>query len=66
MFRDWQGDLSRDMIMCRTGGANHTYADLFPTVESESLLQGTAPPALQAIWSQGEARLKKCGGKLCV
>lgn len=46
------------MIKLRTDGVNSaSYADLFPPCSPGSLLEGTAPEALQAVWRDGQVLL---------
>lgn len=57
--------LSRHMIKLRTDGVNSaSYADLFPPCEPGSLLEGTAPRKLQAVWKAGQALLEAHPGSL--
>lgn len=51
-------ELSRSMIKLRTDGVNSaSYADLFPPCKPGSLLEGTAPDSLQAVWRAGQEKL---------
>lgn len=51
-------ELSRSMIKLRTDGVNSaSYADLFPPCKPGSLLEGTAPDSIQAVWRAGQKKL---------
>ena len=60
-----QAELNRHMIKLRKNGVeSSSYGELFPMCEPGSLLEGTAPDKLQAIWKGGEALLASRPGRM--